>query len=196
MLAFRMLLAIRIDLLEMLVGIRLPSALHLHRFWGRDFTPGFFSVKMILITTPRLTSLIAKRINGSLDSVHHKNNPKIFKQREWVWESLYLSPFAYNEASQTMYMQLPGIVVTYNTNTRVLEQVCTFKFPGNHFTCCSFLPLVFSGQSQPSEANVVVEWPMGEGLSSSSSRQNVIRHKSVIISLLSICQYSISVQPR
>ncbi|KAK3230142.1 hypothetical protein Dsin_002023 [Dipteronia sinensis] len=60
------------------------------------------------------------------DSIHYQtlkeNNPDIFKQGK-MWETHYPSPFAYNEASQTMYMQLPGIVVSYNTKTRVLHLV-------------------------------------------------------------------------
>ncbi|KAI9200976.1 hypothetical protein LWI28_016009 [Acer negundo] len=105
------------------------------------------------------------------DSLHYQtlkeNNPEIFKQGN-NWETHYLSPFAYNEASRTMYLQLPGIVVSYNTKTRVLQRVCTFKFLGKDFNCCSFLPFVYSGQGQSSEAEIVLELPVREVVSSLS----------------------------
>lgn len=66
------------------------------------------------------------------------------------------SPLGFAEESETMYLQLPGFVVSYNTRTQDLEEVCTYKIPGKNFNCCSFFPIVHgSDVLVPSEAGVV-----------------------------------------
>eukprot|EP00258_Populus_trichocarpa_P025359 XP_024441378.1 uncharacterized protein LOC18094203 isoform X1 [Populus trichocarpa] len=69
------------------------------------------------------------------------------------WEPHNISPFAYVEDSETMYLQLPGIVVAYNTKNRVLQKVCRYKFPGIDFNCCFFFPFIHSNDCHQKNAS-------------------------------------------
>ncbi|KAJ6946865.1 hypothetical protein NC651_001531 [Populus alba x Populus x berolinensis] len=69
------------------------------------------------------------------------------------WEPHNISPFAYVEDSETMYLQLPGIVVAYSTKNRVLQKVCRYKFPGIDFNCCLFFPFIHSNEGHQKNAS-------------------------------------------
>ncbi|KAJ7964398.1 F-box protein [Quillaja saponaria] len=61
------------------------------------------------------------------------------------WEPLQISPLAYRDDIETIYLQLPGIVVSYNLETRTLDSVCTFTFPDINYKCCFFFPFTPGG---------------------------------------------------
>ncbi|KAJ1379294.1 hypothetical protein SESBI_47019 [Sesbania bispinosa] len=61
------------------------------------------------------------------------------------WEPYKITPIAYSEQAQTIYLQLPGTVVSYNFDTGNLRSICTYSYPGINFNCCSFLSLTTSG---------------------------------------------------
>jgi hypothetical protein len=69
------------------------------------------------------------------------------------WEPRNISPIAYVQDSETMYLQLPGIVVAYNTKNRVLQKVCRYKFPGIDFNCCFFFPFIHSNECHQKNAS-------------------------------------------
>ncbi|KAK7360350.1 hypothetical protein VNO77_02337 [Canavalia gladiata] len=54
------------------------------------------------------------------------------------WEPYNITPIAYSEQAQTIYLQLPGTVVSYNFHTTSLRSICTYSYPGINFNCCSF----------------------------------------------------------
>ncbi|XP_061360526.1 uncharacterized protein LOC133304498 [Gastrolobium bilobum] len=56
------------------------------------------------------------------------------------WEPYKITPIAYSEQAQTIYLQLPGTVVSYNFDTGNLRSICTYSYPGINFDCFSFLP--------------------------------------------------------
>ncbi|CAL0301398.1 unnamed protein product [Lupinus luteus] len=60
-------------------------------------------------------------------------------------EPYKIAPIAYNEQAQTIYLQLPGTVVSYNFDTGNLRLICTYSYPGINFNCCLFLPSSSSG---------------------------------------------------
>ncbi|KAJ6701287.1 hypothetical protein OIU74_012613 [Salix koriyanagi] len=68
------------------------------------------------------------------------------------WGPHNISPFAYVEDSETMYLQLPGIVVAHNTKTRGLQKVCGYEFPDMDFQLLFFLPLHPKQRAPPEES--------------------------------------------
>ncbi|KAK7290271.1 hypothetical protein RIF29_04570 [Crotalaria pallida] len=56
------------------------------------------------------------------------------------WEPYKIAPIAYSEVAQTIYLLLPGTVVSYNFDTGILRSICTYSYPCINFNCCSFLP--------------------------------------------------------
>jgi hypothetical protein len=89
------------------------------------------------------------------------------------WEPRNISPIAYVQDSETMYLQLPGIVVAYNTKNRVLLKVCRYTFPGVDFNCCSFFPSIHRSEchkqnASKSQVGEVVDLPIGEEVNSFS----------------------------
>ncbi|OAY23805.1 uncharacterized protein LOC110606343 [Manihot esculenta] len=79
------------------------------------------------------------------------------------------SPLSLSEDSETLYLQLPGFLVSYNTTTKVIEEVCTYIFPGINFNCCLFFPFMYGKQIQAETAGKslevgVVELPIKEKL--------------------------------
>ncbi|GLU10593.1 hypothetical protein SLE2022_273860 [Rubroshorea leprosula] len=48
------------------------------------------------------------------------------------WEPYLTCPVAFIDDLQTMYLQLPGVVISYNTGTQVMKQVCTIKSGGRN----------------------------------------------------------------
>ncbi|KAF2290867.1 hypothetical protein GH714_015968 [Hevea brasiliensis] len=111
---------------------------------------------------------------GLARSVNHqdlnlKHQETYFHLGQRKWEPYDASPIAVFEDSETLYLQLPGTVVSYNTRTDVLEQVCTYSFPGENFNCCSFLPLTYGRQIEGESASEslevgVVDLPIKERL--------------------------------
>ncbi|KAJ0086463.1 hypothetical protein Patl1_08020 [Pistacia atlantica] len=97
------------------------------------------------------------------DSLSHQT----FRGLSRNWKPQDIAPFAYNEASQKMFLQLPGSVISYNTKSGVLEEVFTFKIQGKKYNC-SFFPFVYCGQGklqyvdEKSEAKVEIELPVKE----------------------------------
>ncbi|KAK1566711.1 hypothetical protein Q3G72_003230 [Acer saccharum] len=91
-------------------------------------------------------------------TVSHQNlvsrNPEIFlriRQSNIVfsrWPPFFISPSAYIENSQTMYLRLPGIIASYNLRTQTLREICSFEFPDINFFCCLLFPVVLQGDSQ------------------------------------------------
>lgn len=55
------------------------------------------------------------------------------------------TPIAYSEHDHTLYLQIPGGVVSYNLDTENLRSVCSYSYPDMNFNCCLFLPFVASG---------------------------------------------------
>ena len=89
------------------------------------------------------------------------------------WEPRNTSPIAYVQDSETMYLQLPGIVVAYNTTNRILQKVCRYTFPGVNFNCCSFFPSIHRSvcheqNESRSEIGEVVDLPIGKEVNSFS----------------------------
>ncbi|KAJ9167218.1 hypothetical protein P3X46_021884 [Hevea brasiliensis] len=87
------------------------------------------------------------------DSVNHQDlnfkHQEIYSHRgQWHMEPYDASPLSFSEDSETMYLQLPGFLVSYNTRTKVLEEFCTYIFPGVNFNCCMFLPFTYGRQIQ------------------------------------------------
>ncbi|KAJ7011775.1 hypothetical protein NC653_002009 [Populus alba x Populus x berolinensis] len=85
------------------------------------------------------------------------------------WEPRNISPIAYVQDSETMYLQLPGVVVAYDTKNRVLLKVCRYTFPGVDFNCCSFFPSIHISEcnkqnASNSQVGEVVDLPIGEEL--------------------------------
>ncbi|RDX57948.1 hypothetical protein CR513_62774, partial [Mucuna pruriens] len=62
-----------------------------------------------------------------------------------AWEPYKIAPIAYSEQAQTIYLQLPGIVASYNFDTGNLGSICTYSYPGINFNCCSFFSSTNSG---------------------------------------------------
>lgn len=63
----------------------------------------------------------------------------------YEWEPYKVAPIAYSEQAQTIYLQLPGSVVSYKFDTGNLRSMCTYSYPGMNFNCCSFLSSNASG---------------------------------------------------
>ncbi|KAJ6427029.1 hypothetical protein OIU84_022593 [Salix udensis] len=90
------------------------------------------------------------------------------------WGPHNISPFAYVEDSETMYLQLPGIVVAHNTKTRGLQKVCGYEFPDTEFNCCSFFPFIQSNErhqknaSKSLQVGEVVDLPIKQEVNSIS----------------------------
>ncbi|TKY47348.1 hypothetical protein E2542_SST29408 [Spatholobus suberectus] len=61
------------------------------------------------------------------------------------WEPNKIAPIAYGEQAQTIYLQLPGTVVSYNFDTGTLGSICTYSYPDVNFNCCSFFSSTTSG---------------------------------------------------
>ena len=76
-------------------------------------------------------------------------NSSIFLRLDFSdWKPYYISPYAYSEDSQTLFLRLPGIFAAYNLRTRTLKEVCNYSFPGTNFYCCSFFPVVYNGRQE------------------------------------------------
>ncbi|KAF9689702.1 hypothetical protein SADUNF_Sadunf01G0119700 [Salix dunnii] len=89
-------------------------------------------------------------------------------------EPHYIYPFAYGKDSETIYLQLPGIVVAYNTKTRSFQKVCRYEFPGTEFNCCCFFPFIQSNErhqknaSESLQVGEVVDLPLKKEVNSVS----------------------------
>ncbi|KAI4307715.1 hypothetical protein L6164_030872 [Bauhinia variegata] len=65
------------------------------------------------------------------------------------WEPYKIAPFAYSDNKQTIYLQLPGIVASYNIDKEILaSSVCTYTYPADDFNCCSFLPFAIKPEAE------------------------------------------------
>lgn len=101
------------------------------------------------------------------DSLSHQTFLGIFQGQSRNWKPQNLAPLAYNEASQTMFLQLPGSVISYNTKSGVLAEVFTLKVEGKKCKC-SFFPFVYCGEGklqyagENSEGKVEIELPVKE----------------------------------
>ncbi|EEF49289.1 conserved hypothetical protein [Ricinus communis] len=85
-------------------------------------------------------------------SILHKTlmslNPAIFshiRQRQ-SWKPYFVSPCAYDEHLDTLYLRIPGIIVSYDLRAQTLKELCTFTFPDTNFHCC-MLFLIVKGDS-------------------------------------------------
>lgn len=74
-------------------------------------------------------------------SKHHKNLYGTLLD----WEPYKVTPIAYSEQAQTIYLQLPGAVVSYSFDKGNLRSICTYSYQGINFNCCSFLSSTTSG---------------------------------------------------
>ncbi|XP_025013599.2 uncharacterized protein LOC8281347 [Ricinus communis] len=110
---------------------------------------------------------LAQSVNYQDLSLKHQEAYLHLGQREW--EPYDVSPLAFCEDSETMYLQIPGFVVSYNTRTKVMEKACTYKFPSMNFNCCSFLPFTIADSTFHQETasallEGVAELPIKENL--------------------------------
>ncbi|KAL2333176.1 hypothetical protein Fmac_014389 [Flemingia macrophylla] len=62
-----------------------------------------------------------------------------------VWEPYDFAPIAYSEQAQTIYLQLPGTVVSYNFDSGSVGSICSYSYPGMDFRCCSFFSSTGNG---------------------------------------------------
>ncbi|KAJ0053777.1 hypothetical protein Pint_02467 [Pistacia integerrima] len=112
-----------------------------------------------LVHTARHQNLISQNSDVFL-RIRQRNN--LFSH----WEPYFLSPFAYIGNSQTMYLRLPGSIVTYDLRTQSLREICTYEFPNMNFYCCLLFPVVYGLQGdsrdrQPQEGiREVIPLPM------------------------------------
>ncbi|MED6146260.1 hypothetical protein PIB30_032887 [Stylosanthes scabra] len=60
------------------------------------------------------------------------------------WEPYKVVPIAYSEEAQSIYLQIPGTVFTYNFDTGIMRTICNYSYPEINFNCCKFLPLITS----------------------------------------------------
>ncbi|RYR65307.1 hypothetical protein HN873_009952 [Arachis hypogaea] len=70
---------------------------------------------------------------------------QIFYGRFIDWEPYKISPIGYSEQARSIYLQIPGTVVSYNFDTGIMRTICNYSYPGINFNCCKFLPLIASG---------------------------------------------------
>lgn len=103
------------------------------------------------------------------DSILHETlislNPDIFlrigQRKEFSqWKPYFVSPRAYN--FQTLYLRLPGVVVSYNLKTRTLKQICSFTFPNTNFYCCMIFPVAYGLQGEHQTENDKAASGMGD----------------------------------
>ncbi|KAK7301948.1 hypothetical protein RJT34_12825 [Clitoria ternatea] len=86
----------------------------------------------------RLFSYDSKRFRWKLvNSVMHE----VFVSKHLNfcdWEPYKITPIAYIEQAQTLYLQLPGTVISYNFDTASVGSICAYSYSGINFNCCSF----------------------------------------------------------
>ncbi|GMN57353.1 hypothetical protein TIFTF001_026460 [Ficus carica] len=83
-------------------------------------------------------------------------NPSIFVQNSlgfWHTGPSFASPVAYVDKFRTIYLKLPGVVVSYNLRTRTLKEICKYEFPKTNFQCCLVVPVVHGGDVPEFRAN-------------------------------------------
>nr|KYP76020.1 hypothetical protein KK1_020238 [Cajanus cajan] len=61
------------------------------------------------------------------------------------WEPYKVAPIAYSEEAQTIYLQLPGTVISYEFDTGSIGSICSYSYPGMNFNCCSFFSSTING---------------------------------------------------